>query len=105
MMRKEIEFRAGTRQGGNQFASVSTCKCATCERPGTDNNPMRPRWAHGSTRNPAILHGRALSVGPTVPNDIITLGCRVVLGLSGGKVLRFRGYCPATFVIARRSRR
>ena len=36
MMRKEIEFRAGTRQGGNQFASVSTCKCATCERPGTD---------------------------------------------------------------------
>ena len=94
MMREQIEFRAGTRQAGNQFTSVSTCKCATCKRPETNKNPARPRCAHGSARNRAVLHGRALSVGPTVPNGIITLGCSVVPGLSGGKVPRFRGRLP-----------
>jgi hypothetical protein len=95
MVREQIEFRAGTRQAGNQFTSVSTCKCATCKRPKTNINPARPRCAHGSARNRAVLHGRALSVCcSTVPNGIITLGCSVALGLSRGKVLRFRGQLP-----------
>jgi hypothetical protein len=97
MLREQIEV--GARQAGNQFAFVRTCKCATCEWPETNKNPARPRRAHGSTRNPAVLHGRALSVGPTVPNDIITLGCPLALGLSGGKALRFRGNCPANFAV------
>lgn len=94
MMRGQIKVRAGKGQAGNQFASVSTCKYVTCERPETNDNPARPHCAHGPTRNPVVLHGRALSVGPTVPNGIITLGYSVALGLSGGKVLKFRGQLP-----------
>jgi len=93
-MREQNEVIAGKGQADNQFASVSTRKCAACERPETNSPPARPRCAHGSIQNAAVLHGRALIVGPTVPDGIITLGCSVAPGLSEGKVLRFRGNLP-----------
>src|SRR5215468_2939260 len=94
MMLEQNELRAGRRQGGNQFASARTGKHAAWKQPDTNSNPAHPRCALGSAGNPAVLHGRALSVGPTVPKGIITLGCSVALGLSGGKSLSFRGQLP-----------
>jgi hypothetical protein len=90
MMRTQIEVRTGKGQAGNQLAAAGTGKGAASERPETNIDPARPRRACGSIRSQAILHGRALIVGPTVPNGIITLGCSVALGLSGGKGLKFR---------------
>jgi hypothetical protein len=84
MMREPIEVRAGKCQAGNQFAPVKTCKFVACERREMNNNDAaRPRCAHESTGNPAALHGRALIVArcSTVPTDIITRGCRDMLGV------------------------
>lgn len=104
MRREQNEVIAGNGRGGNQFASARTGKCAACEQPETSSNPARPRCAHGSALNPAVLHGRALSVGPTVPKGIITLGCSVALGLSGGKALTPGAVARQQFVVIPRSR-